>query len=83
MLDDEDNTKQQCGADDGKSKYRAERADVRGYVYAQGTNKDDALYVDSDSTIGPLPTGREYEELLDLAWSYGSVLLQSWRELYQ
>ena len=83
VLDDEDNTNRQCGADDGKSKYQAESANVRGYVYAESTNEDDALYVDSDSTVGPLPTGQEYEELLNLAWSSGSIRLQSWRELYQ
>lgn len=80
---DDDNANRRCGAGDGKSKYKAERADVRGYVYAESTNKDDALYIDSDSTVGPLPAGQEYEELFDLAWSSGSIQLQSWRELYQ
>ncbi len=83
VLDDDDNVNRRCRAGDGKSKYKAERADVRGYVYVESTNKDDALYVDSDSTVSPLPAGQEYEELFDLAWSSGSIRLQSWRELYQ
>lgn len=83
MVLDDDNANQRCGAGDGKSKYKAEGADVRGYVYAESNNKDDALYVDSDSTISPLPAGQEYEELFDLAWSSGDIRLQSWRELYQ
>ena len=52
MLDGEDNTKQQCSAGDGKSKYKAENVDVRGYVNAESTNKGRrALYVDSDSSV--------------------------------
>lgn len=83
VLDDDRNADQGCGAGDGKSRYRAESADVRGYVYAESANEDDALYVDSGSLVSPLPTGEEYEELLDLAWSSGGVRLQRWRELYQ
>ena len=83
VLDGDDEANRRCGAGDGRSRYRAERADVRGYVYAESTNEDDALYVDSDSTVSSLPSGQEYEELFDLAWSSGSIRLQSWRELYQ
>jgi hypothetical protein len=56
VLNDEENMSRQCGAGDGKSKYKAESADVKGYVYAESTSKDDALYVDSGSTVSPLPT---------------------------
>lgn len=83
VLDDDGNAEGECGAGDGKSRYRAENTEVKGYVYAESTNTDDALYVDSDSRVSPLPVGEEYEELLDLAWSSGGVRLQRWRELYQ
>lgn len=83
VLDDDGNAEGECGAGDGKSRYKAENADVKGYVYVESTNEDDALYVDSDSLVSPLPAGEEYEELLDLVWSSGGVRLQRWRELYQ
>jgi hypothetical protein len=63
----------------GKSKYKSEKASVKGYVYAESIAKDDALYVDSDSTIANLPAGKE--NLLELA--FPGKRLQSWRELYQ
>ena len=65
-----------CG---GRSRYRSEGANVRGYVYAESTAANVAIYLDGASRVSALPN--EEGDLLVQAFS--TTRLQSWRELYR
>jgi hypothetical protein len=65
-----------CG---GRSRYRSEGANVRGYVYAESTAANAAIYLDGASRVSALPS----EEGDLLAQAFSTTRLQSWRDLYR
>lgn len=65
-----------CG---GRSRYRSEGANVRGYVYAESTAANAAIYLDGASRVSALPS----EEGDLLAQAFSTTRLQSWWGLYR
>jgi hypothetical protein len=66
-----------------KARYKSNGADIKGYVYAEGTSTSSpSIDLISDSVISPLPAGKEH--LLGLSGLISSnTKLVGWRELYQ
>jgi hypothetical protein len=65
-----------CG---GRSRYRSEGANVKGFVYAESTTANAVIYLDGASRVSALPN----EEGDLLAQAFSTTRLQSWRELYR